>query len=249
MITFADELVARYGVNVRSVQVVLLFLAILAFNPVRERMQRLVDNFFDRDRSRYRQAVREISEAMVSMLSMSEIGDRILVALTDTMGVSRAMVLLFDERDRVLRAVGLARRLGAVRDRDRDPLGSPDLEASLDAPRGPLARRFRRRSRSRSPRELLGHLRLARDRAARPDPLRRRSARRDRRRPQALRRPARRRRSPAPAHARQPELDRDRERQGLRRDREAERDASRRASRSGPASCARSRCSSCRARS
>ena len=104
MITFADELVARYGVNVRSVQVVLLFLAILAFNPVRERMQRLVDNFFDRDRSRYRLAVREISEAMVSMLSMSEIGDRILVALTDTMGVSRAMVLLFDERDRVLRA-------------------------------------------------------------------------------------------------------------------------------------------------
>jgi signal transduction histidine kinase len=104
IITFADELVARYGVNVRSVQVVLLFLAILAFNPLRERMQGLVDNFFDRDRSRYRLAVREISEAMVSMLSMREIGDRILVALTDTMGVSRAMVLLFDETDRVLRA-------------------------------------------------------------------------------------------------------------------------------------------------
>ena len=48
--------------NVRSVQVVLLFLAILAFNPVRDRMQRLVDNFFDRDRSRYRQAVREYLE-------------------------------------------------------------------------------------------------------------------------------------------------------------------------------------------
>ena len=104
MITFADELVARYGVNVRSVQVVLLFLAILAFNPLRDRMQRLVDNFFDRDRSRYRLAVREISEAMVSMLSMNEIGDRILAAVTDTMGVSRAMVLLFDEGDRVLRA-------------------------------------------------------------------------------------------------------------------------------------------------
>ena len=104
MITFADELVARYGVNVRSVQVVLLFLAILAFNPLRERMQGLVDNFFDRDRSRYRLAVREISEAMVSMLSLNEIGDRILAALTDTMGVSRAMVLLFDEGDRVLRA-------------------------------------------------------------------------------------------------------------------------------------------------
>ena len=104
MITFADEVVDRYGVDTRSVQVVLLFLAILAFNPLRERMQGLVDNFFDRDRSQYRQAVREISEAMVSMLSMNEIGDRILAALTDTMGVSRAMVLLFDDGDRVLRA-------------------------------------------------------------------------------------------------------------------------------------------------
>ena len=40
---------------------------------------------------------------MVSMLSLNEIGDRILAALTDTMGVSRAMVMLFDESDRVLR--------------------------------------------------------------------------------------------------------------------------------------------------
>jgi hypothetical protein len=223
MITFADELVARYGVHVRSVQVVLLFLAILAFNPVRERMQRLVDNFFDRDRSRYRLAVREISEAMVSMLSMSEIGDRILVALTDTMGVSRAMVLLFDDRDRVLR-VSAWRGDWEQSEIDLEiPLRPPDLEAPLDAPRGPLSRRLRRRSRSGPPRELLGHLRLARDRAARPDPVRRRSARRDRGWPQALGRAPRRRRSPAAADARQPELDRDREREGLRRDREAER--------------------------
>ncbi len=125
MITFADELVARYGVNVRSVQVVLLFLAILAFNPLRERMQGLVDNFFDRDRSRYRLAVREISEAMVSMLSMNEIGDRILVALTDAMGVSRAMVLLFDEGDRVLR---VSARRG---DWDQDDM---DIEIPSDHP-------------------------------------------------------------------------------------------------------------------
>ncbi len=103
MITFADELIARYGVNVRSVQVAFLFFAILAFNPLRERMQGLVDRLFDRDRARYRQAVREISEAMVSMLSLNEIGDRILVALTDTMGVGRAMVLLFSENEKMLR--------------------------------------------------------------------------------------------------------------------------------------------------
>ncbi|MFP6639576.1 MAG: ATP-binding protein, partial [Myxococcota bacterium] len=96
-ITFTDELIARYGVGVRSAQVAFLFLAILAFNPLRERLQSLVDRLFDRDRAQYRQVVREISEAMVSMLSLPEIGDRILLAVTDTMGASRAMVLLLDE--------------------------------------------------------------------------------------------------------------------------------------------------------
>ncbi|MCA9509979.1 MAG: GAF domain-containing protein, partial [Myxococcales bacterium] len=103
LITFADTLVDLFGVDERSVQVAFLFLAILAFDPLRDRMQRLVDQLFDRDQSRYRSAVREISEAMVSMLSLGEISDRILIAVTETMGVDRAVVLLIDERDRVLR--------------------------------------------------------------------------------------------------------------------------------------------------
>jgi signal transduction histidine kinase len=104
VIAFADLVVSRFNVDARSpwFQVTFVFLAILAFNPVRNRMQSLVDRVFDRDRARYRLAVREISEAMVSMLSLAEIGDRILVALTDTMGVERAMVLLFDEQNKVL---------------------------------------------------------------------------------------------------------------------------------------------------
>jgi signal transduction histidine kinase len=65
-------------------------------------MQRLVDTFFDRDRSRYRSALREISEAMVSMLSQREISDRILVAVTDTMGAESAMVLIMDDAEKML---------------------------------------------------------------------------------------------------------------------------------------------------
>ena len=49
------------------------FLAVLAFNPLRNRLQTLVDRIFDRDRAGYREAVRTISEAMVSMLSLAEI--------------------------------------------------------------------------------------------------------------------------------------------------------------------------------
>jgi two-component system NtrC family sensor kinase len=103
LITFADAVVKGLDISFRWFEVSFLFLAILAFNPLRNRLQAFVDRFFDRDREAYRVAVREISEAMVSMLSLSEIADRILVALTDTMGVERAMVMMVDEDGKVLR--------------------------------------------------------------------------------------------------------------------------------------------------
>jgi len=104
LITFADAVVSRFNVNARSpwFSVAFLFFAILAFNPLRDRMQALVDRVFDRDHALYRRAVREISEAMVSMLSTKEVVDRILVALTETMGVERAMVMLQEESGRRL---------------------------------------------------------------------------------------------------------------------------------------------------
>ncbi len=105
LITFADAAFARWNVNASSpwFSVVFLFFAILAFNPLRERLQTLVDQLFDRDHAGYREAVRSISEAMVSMLSLSEIGERLVLALTGSMGVERAMVLLLDEEARAFR--------------------------------------------------------------------------------------------------------------------------------------------------
>ena len=114
VITSADELIVRYGVEVRSAQVAFLFLAILAFNPLRERLQNLVDRIFDRDRAQYRRVVREISEAMVSMLSLPEIADRILLAVTDTMGASRAMVLLQDAEEEAYICAALRGDWGAA---------------------------------------------------------------------------------------------------------------------------------------
>jgi signal transduction histidine kinase len=105
LITSADAAVSQLNISFRWFQVTFLFLAILAFNPLRNRLQALVDRFFDRDREAYRIAVREISDAMVSMLSVSEIADRILIALTDTMGVDLALVMLVDEKAKCLRPV------------------------------------------------------------------------------------------------------------------------------------------------
>ncbi len=100
LVVFADAAVSRFNVDARSpwFSVGFLFFAILAFDPLRDRMQSLVDRLFDRDHALYRRAVREISDAMVSMLSTVEVVDRILIALTETMGVERALVLLPDPR-------------------------------------------------------------------------------------------------------------------------------------------------------
>ncbi|MCP3985564.1 MAG: GAF domain-containing protein [bacterium] len=104
LITFADAAFRQFNVNANSplFSVTFLFFAILAFNPLRNRLQSLVDRLFDRDRAAYRNAVREISEALVSMLSLEEVSDRLLLAVTDTMGVERAMVLLLGEDERSL---------------------------------------------------------------------------------------------------------------------------------------------------
>ena len=50
LITFADAAVSRLNISFRWFQVTFLFFAILAFNPLRNRLQNLVDRFFDRDR-------------------------------------------------------------------------------------------------------------------------------------------------------------------------------------------------------
>jgi signal transduction histidine kinase len=106
LIALADAALVKLRVDARSPRFTMLFLfvAILAFNPLRNRVQRVVDRVFDRDQGRYRQTVREISEAMVSMLSIKEIVERIVRALSEAMAVERSMVLLLADDDRALRA-------------------------------------------------------------------------------------------------------------------------------------------------
>jgi two-component system NtrC family sensor kinase len=105
LISSADAAFRRFNVNAESplFSVVFLFLAILAFNPLRDRLQKIVDRMFDRDRAGHRDALREISEAMVSMLSLGEISERLLLAIHETISASRSMVLLLEEETRTLR--------------------------------------------------------------------------------------------------------------------------------------------------
>jgi signal transduction histidine kinase len=106
LITLSAGALQRVDGHARTPIFSLVFipLAIFAFNPLLRRVQRFVDDLFDRERRAYRRAVREISEAMVSMLSAKEIVERILIAVTDTMGVERALVMLHAEAGEALRA-------------------------------------------------------------------------------------------------------------------------------------------------
>jgi len=67
---------------------------LLLFNPLRLRMQRIIDRVFFRIRYDYRETVEAVSKAMTSLLNVREIADTLLETLTDTMTVSRGIVAL-----------------------------------------------------------------------------------------------------------------------------------------------------------
>ncbi len=107
LIYFSYSVVFGTNLQKRSawIEGVFIVFAILLFNPVRMRLQNLVDRVFDHNRARYRRAVKEVSDALAAMISIQEIVRRILWTLTEAMGIERAMVLLFDEQRKELRSV------------------------------------------------------------------------------------------------------------------------------------------------
>jgi signal transduction histidine kinase len=85
-----------------------IFGLVLLFSPLRERLHSVADELFGRDRARDQQTVRTISEALVSLLSVDEILDRVMWAITGPMGVDAGAVLLLDE-DRTAYRLSAAR--------------------------------------------------------------------------------------------------------------------------------------------
>ena len=141
-ISFADALFAGFDVDAKTpgFSIIFLFFAILIFNPIRNRVQTLVDGFFDRDRAGYRRAVREISEAMVSMLSVQEIVERILVAVTDSMGLDRALVMLLDDGQQKFSVAASRGDWDEDAERFELTVDHPLVPPALDAARGAHAR-------------------------------------------------------------------------------------------------------------
>lgn len=73
---------------------VLALIIVFLFNPLRGRLQRLIDHLFFRGRYDYRELLREISGKMTSLLSLSQIRGLLLSTIRDAMQVERVALVL-----------------------------------------------------------------------------------------------------------------------------------------------------------
>jgi len=73
-------------------------LVVFVFNPLRERLQVLIDHLFYRGKFDYQKTLREISRVMTSLLKLDEILERIINTIMDAIGLRTGAVFLFEER-------------------------------------------------------------------------------------------------------------------------------------------------------
>ena len=72
---------------------------LVVFNPLRQRIQRLVDRVFFRIRYDFRETVESVSRAMTCLLNTEEIARTLLATVTDTVLVSHGVVALRGTRE------------------------------------------------------------------------------------------------------------------------------------------------------
>ncbi len=73
---------------------VLALLIVLLFNPLRERVQGLIERLFFRGRYDYRQLLREISGRMASLLSLPQIRSLLIDEITEALQVERVILVM-----------------------------------------------------------------------------------------------------------------------------------------------------------
>ena len=73
---------------------VLALIIVLLFTPLRERVQSLMDRLFFRGRYDYRELLREISGRLASLLSLLQIRELLIGAITEAMQVERLTLIL-----------------------------------------------------------------------------------------------------------------------------------------------------------
>jgi two-component system NtrC family sensor kinase len=89
---------------------ILSALLVLALNPLKNRIQNLIDLTFFRKKYDYRRTLEEISFAMTSLLNIDEISDKIINTVEHTMFSNPVSVILFDRNSGDYRVYAKDRR-------------------------------------------------------------------------------------------------------------------------------------------
>lgn len=91
----------------RGFPVLFAIAVLLVMNPMRERVQHLLDRSLFRTRYDFRQTIETLSRDLTSLLDLDEIANRIVRTVTQTLGVTRVALFLRDS-DHKLRAHAVA---------------------------------------------------------------------------------------------------------------------------------------------
>ncbi|MDY6855218.1 MAG: ATP-binding protein [Thermodesulfobacteriota bacterium] len=87
---------------------VFFFLAIVFFfTPLKERVQKTIDKLFFKGKYDYQKTLRDISQAMTSILDMDEIIQRIIDAIVYSMKVKAVSIFLWDPKEEVFTIHGM----------------------------------------------------------------------------------------------------------------------------------------------
>ncbi len=78
---------------------ILVLIIVLLFNPLRERVQGLIDRLFFRGRYDYRNLLREISGRLASLLSLPQIREMLIGAIAEALQVERVILIIAGEGD------------------------------------------------------------------------------------------------------------------------------------------------------
>jgi len=75
----------------------LLFLAAILFGRIKPRAEKAIEQMFFKDRYDYRETLGKFSKAMVSILDLQSLSRSVFETITQTMGVEKASLFLWDE--------------------------------------------------------------------------------------------------------------------------------------------------------
>jgi signal transduction histidine kinase len=75
----------------------LLFVVAMVFNRIKPRTEKAVEHFLFKDKYNYRKTLGEFSKAMVTILDLKSLSERIIETITQTMGVEKASLFVVNE--------------------------------------------------------------------------------------------------------------------------------------------------------